>query len=88
MASPKREAPMTRMSIYISEANRRRLDTIPRGEKTELVNKALDDALSEIERLKNFDEFLEMARNFPRIKARKSGEEMLRELRETGDIKR
>ena len=88
MPAPKREPAMTRMSIYISETNRRRLDAIPRGEKTDLVNKALDAALGEIERQKNFGEFLEMAHNFPRVKARKSSEEMIRELRETGDIQR
>jgi hypothetical protein len=86
MSVAKRKSAMSRMSIYISESNRRRLDGIPRGEKTELVNKALDQALSEIERQKNFDTFLEMARNFPRIKMKKSSEDMLRELRETGDI--
>ena len=79
---------MSRMSIYISEENRRRLDEVPRGEKTELVNRALDGVLSDLEKQRNFDKFLEMARNFPRVKANKSVEEMLRELRETGNIAR
>ncbi len=88
MTAPGRKPAMSRMSIYISEENRRRLDAVPRGEKTELVNKALDGVLSDLEKRRNFDAFLEMARNFPRVKAKKSVEEMLRELRETGDIAR
>ena len=88
MSVAKRKPAMSRMSIYISEENRRRLDAVPRGEKTELVNKALDGVLSDLEKRRNFDAFLEMARNFPRVKAKKSVEEMLRELRETGDIAR
>ena len=88
MPAPKSEAPMSRMSIYITEPNRRRLAAIPRGQKTELVNEALDKVLSDIEKRKNFDKFLEDARNFPRVKYKKSSEEMIREVRETGDIQR
>lgn len=88
MPAPKREAAMSRMSIYISESNRRRLDAIPRGEKTELVNKALDEALSEIEKQKNFDDFLRMVKAIKPVKMHKNSEEVLRELRETGTIER
>ena len=86
MPAPKREPAMTRMSIYISEINRRRLEAIPRGEKTELVNNALDTALGEIERRKNFGEFMEMVKAIKPVKMRKSSEDMIRELRETGTI--
>lgn len=88
MSAAKRKPAMSRMSIYISEENRRRLDGVPRGEKTELVNKALDGVLSDLEKKRNFDLFLEKARNFPRVKSQKSVEEMIRELRETGEIQR
>jgi hypothetical protein len=86
MSVAKRKSAMLRMSIYISEENRRRLADVPRGEKTELVNKALDGVLSDLEKKRNFDDFLEMVRQIKPVKMRKSSEQMIRELRETGRI--
>ena len=86
MSVAKRKPAMSRMSIYISEENRRRLDAIPRGEKTELVNKALDGVLGDLEKKRNFDKFLDQIRSIKPVRMRKSSEEMLRELRETGTI--
>ena len=86
MSVAKRKPAMSRMSIYISEENRRRLDSIPRGEKTELVNKALDGVLGDLEKKRNFGKFLDHVRSIKPVKMRKSSEEMLRELRETGTI--
>lgn len=86
MTAPKRKPVMSRMSIYISEENRRRLDAVPRGEKTDLVNKALDGVLSDLEKKRNFGKFLDHVRSIKPVKMRKSSEEMLRELRETGTI--
>ncbi len=84
MPVSKPEAPMSRMSIYISEPNRRRLAKIPRGQKTELVNRALDDALVAIERRENFDAFMAEVKAIKRVRTAKSSTEMLKELRETG----
>ena len=88
MPVTKTEAPMSRMSIYISEPNRRRLAKVPRGKKTELVNKALEDVLSAMERREHFDAFLDDVRNIKRVRTAKSSTEMIRELRETGAIER
>ena len=82
MPVSKPEAPMSRMSIYISEPNRRRLAKVPRGQKTELVNKALEDALVAMERRENFDSFMD---EIKRVRTAKSSTEMLKELRETGE---
>lgn len=80
------EAAKSRMSIYISEANRRRLARVPRGMKTEIVNEALARVLTDLERRENFDAFLEKIRNIPRVSAPARSEEMVRRLRETGEI--
>ena len=84
MPAPKPETPMSRMSIYISEPNRRRLAKIPRGQKTELVNRALEDALVAMERRENFDSFMDEVKKIKRVRTAKSTTEMLKELRETG----
>lgn len=88
MANTKRSASMSRMSIYISEANRRRLETVPRGEKTQLVNKALDDVLSDIEKKRNFREFVDEIGKFDRVKVAKSVSEMIAEMREPANTRR
>jgi hypothetical protein len=84
MPISKPEAPMSRMSIYISEPNRRRLAKVPRGQKTELVNKALEDALVSMEQRENFDSFMDEVKAIKRVRTAKSSTEMLKELRETG----
>ena len=76
----------SRMSIYISAENQRRLARIPKGEKTTLINDALSQALTAIEKEEKFDAFLKAVRSIKRVKATKSSEEMVRELRETGAI--
>jgi hypothetical protein len=82
----KKSAPKVRMSIYISAENQRRLARVPKGMKTTLVNDALSLALTTMEREENFDAFLKSVRAIKRVKAAKSSEEMVRELRETGAI--
>ncbi len=84
MLVSKPEAPMSRMSIYISEPNRRRLAKVPRGQKTELINKALEDALVSMERRENFDSFMDAVKAIKRVRTAKSSTVMLKELRETG----
>ena len=82
MPAPKSEAPMSRMSIYITEPNSRRLAAIPRGQKTELVNEALDKVLSDIEKRKNFHEFIDEISKIKRVKVERSISDMIKELRE------
>jgi hypothetical protein len=84
MPLSKPNAPMSRMSIYISEPNRRRLAKVPRGQKTELVNKALEGALLAMEQRENFDVFMAHLKAIKRVRTDKSSFEMLKELRETG----
>ena len=76
------------MSIYISEDNRKRLDRVPRGQKTKLVNQALSQVLTALENSENFDAFLGKIRSIKPVAASKSSEAMTRELRKTGAIKR
>lgn len=82
MSLAKKTAPKARMSIYISADNQRRLARIPKGMKTALINDALAHALTEIERQESFGKFLETVRSIKRVKASKSSEDMIRELRE------
>jgi hypothetical protein len=58
MPVSKQQSPMSRMSIYISEPNRRRLAKIPRGQRTDFIKKAVEDALVAMERRENFDVFM------------------------------
>jgi hypothetical protein len=78
----------TRTSIYITEANRKRLAKVPRGQKTKLINKALDKVLSELERKAAMAEFIERAKTTKKVKSTRSSEDMIYELRTTGTIKR
>jgi hypothetical protein len=84
MPVSKQQSPMSRMSIYISEPNRRRLAQIPRGQRTDLVNKALEDALVAMERRENFDVFMAGVKVIKRVRTEKSSTEMLNELRGSG----
>lgn len=86
MPTTKSEPSKSRMSIYVSEANRRRLARIPRGKKTLLVNQALAQVLTDLEKQENFDVFLKKINEIKPVAASKSSEEMVRELRETGTI--
>lgn len=87
MTATKSDAAKSRMSIYISDANRKRLDRVPRGQKTQLVNQALEQVLSNLERQENFNTFLKTIKALKPVAVSKSGAEMLHELRETGTIK-
>ena len=84
MSLAKRSPAKSRMSIYISAENQRRLARIPKGEKTTLINDALTQALTAIEKRENFDRFLESVRSVKPVKMSASSEEMVRRLRETG----
>jgi hypothetical protein len=75
-----------RMSIYISAENRKRLAKVPKGLKTTLINDALSQVLTSMEKQENFDRFLESVRSIQPVKVPKSSEEMVRALRKAGSI--
>ena len=71
-----------RMTLYLTQENRERLDRIPRGQKTALMNKAIANALEEIEREENGQKFLKMLDSIKPVKSEYSSEQMVRMLRE------
>ena len=71
-----------RTTLYLTQENKRRLDRIPRGQKTALMNKAIADALAELERQENAQKFLKMLATIQPVKTAYSSEEMVRLLRE------
>ncbi|NOS88934.1 MAG: hypothetical protein HOP34_10430 [Methylococcaceae bacterium] len=71
-----------RTTLYLTQENRERLDRIPRGKKTALMNKAIAAALEEIEREENAQKFLKMLETIQPVKTELSSEQMVRMLRE------
>ena len=71
-----------RTTLYLTQENRERLDRIPRGQKTALMNKAIANALEEIEREENAQKFLKMLATILPVKTEYSSEQMVRMLRE------
>lgn len=71
-----------RMTLYLTQENKERLDRIPRGQKTDLMNKAIANALEEIEREENGQKFLKMLASIKPVKSEYSSEQMVRMLRE------
>jgi hypothetical protein len=71
-----------RTTLYLTQENRERLDRIPRGQKTALMNKAIANALEEIEREENAQKFLKMLEAIQPVKTEYSSEQMVRMLRE------
>ena len=76
----------SRMTIYVSDENRRRLSRVPRGRKTDVINDALGRALDALEKSENFDGFLASVRAIKPARATKSSVDMTQELRATGTI--
>lgn len=71
-----------RTTLYLTQENKKRLDRIPRGQKTALMNKAIADVLTELERKENAQKFLTMLATIQPVKTAYSSEEMIRMLRE------
>lgn len=71
-----------RTTLYLTQENKKRLDRIPRGQKTALMNKAIADALTELERQENAQKFLKMLATIKPVKTAYSSEEMVKMLRE------
>jgi len=71
-----------RTTLYLTQDNRKKLDRIPRGQKTDLMNRAIAKVLEELEREENANQFLNMLANIKPVKADYSSVEMVRMLRE------
>lgn len=71
-----------RTTLYLTQENRERLERIPRGQKTDLMNKAIASILEELEREENAKQFINMISSIEPVKAKYSSEEMVRMLRE------
>jgi hypothetical protein len=84
MALARKAEGKARMSIYVSAENRKLLAKVPKGLKTTLINDALSQALTAMEKRENFDSFLESVRSIQPVKVSKTSEELVRELRESG----
>jgi hypothetical protein len=71
-----------RTTLYLTQENRQRLDRIPRGQKTALMNRAIANALEELEREENAQKFLNMLEAIQPVTTAYSSQEMVRMLRE------
>lgn len=71
-----------RTTLYLTPENRERLDRIPRGQKTALMNKAIANALEELEREENAEKFLNLLAAIQPVKPDYSSEHMVSMLRE------
>jgi hypothetical protein len=71
-----------RTTLYLTQENKQGLDRIPRGQKTALMNRAITNALKELEQKENNKKFLNMISHVEPIKSTFSSEEMVQFLRE------
>jgi len=71
-----------RTTLYLTIENKQGLDRIPRGQKTALMNRAIANALKELEQKENNKKFLDMVSQIEPVKAGLSAEDMLKLLRE------
>lgn len=74
-----------RTTLYLTLENKQGLDRIPRGQKTALMNRAIANALKELEQKENNKKFLDMIADIEPVKADLSSEEMAQLLREGKD---
>ncbi|BCG65103.1 MAG: hypothetical protein methR_P2918 [Methyloprofundus sp.] len=70
-----------RTTLYLTQENKQRLDRIPRGQKTALMNRAIANALKELEQKENNKKFLVMIADIEPVKAELSSEEMAKLLK-------
>jgi len=71
-----------RTTLYLTVENKEKLDRIPRGQKTALMNQAIAVALQALERKKNSETWLQMITDIEPVSTEMSSEMMLRNLRE------
>jgi len=70
-----------RTTLYLTQENKQGLDRIPRGQKTALMNRAIANALKELEQKENNKKFLEMISQLEPVQADLSSEVMVQHLR-------
>lgn len=70
-----------RTTLYLTQENKQGLDRIPRGQKTALMNRAIANALKELEQKENNKKFLEMISQLEPVQADLSSEVMVQQLR-------
>ena len=75
-----------RTTLYLTPENKQGLDRIPRGQKTALLNRAIANALKELEKKENSQKFIEMITQIEPVKTEKSSEVMVQHLREDKEI--
>ena len=80
------EHPKVRTTLYLTAENKERLDRIPRGQKTALMNRAIATALRELDRKKNAQVLLDMVAAIEPVRPMLSSEDMVRSLRENKEI--
>ena len=71
-----------RTTLYLTKENRSRLDLIPKGKRTELMNNAIAKALKDLEAEQNGNKLMEMIASIKPVSTQYSSEEMVRLLRE------
>ena len=74
-----------RTTLYLTQENKQGLDRIPRGQKTALMNRAIANALKELEQKENNKIFINMISHIELVKTDLSSEDMVRLLREEKD---
>jgi len=75
-----------RTTLYLTPENKQGLDRIPRGQKTALMNKAIANALKELDKKENAKQFIEMIDQIEPVKMDVSSEEIIRQLRADKEI--
>ena len=75
-----------RTTLYLTPENKQGLDRIPRGQKTALMNRAIANALKELEKKENSKKFIEMITQISPVKTELSSEVMVQNLREGKEI--
>lgn len=75
-----------RTTFYLTEENKRLLDQIPRGNKTALINEALNKLLKEKEQERNKKKLSLMIDDIVPAKHNESSVDMIRKLREGSNL--
>lgn len=75
-----------RTTLYLTPENKQGLDRIPRGQKTALMNRAISNALKELEKKENAKQFIEMIDQIEPVKMDLSSEDIVRHLRANKEI--
>jgi|GEM_PF-1366763 len=75
-----------RTTLYLTPENKQGLDRIPRGQKTALMNRAIANALKELDIKENAKQFIEMIKQIKPVKMDLSSEDIVRHLRENKEI--